>query len=37
MKRNASGNMGVLIWVGSDREGTFLRKKTKQVPDFSSP
>ena len=34
MKRNVSGNMGVLIWVGSDRGGTFLRKKKKQVPDF---
>lgn len=27
MKRNESGNMGVLIWVGRDRGGTFLRKK----------
>ena len=29
MKRNESGNMGVLIWVGRDRGGTFLRKKKK--------
>ena len=32
MKRNATGNMGVLIWVGSDRGGTFLREKKKTGP-----